>query len=90
MKEKWLKASTVSPTADALGWAAAARVVFKLMAAAAARLIRRKSLRFIVTSHFFGRAGDRVRRPWLPNRVLYQSRIKLTRRDPDRLLPDVD
>jgi hypothetical protein len=59
-------------------------------AAAAARLIRRKSLRFIVTSHFFGMAGVVARRPWLPNRVLYQSRIKLTRLDPDRMLPDVD
>jgi hypothetical protein len=42
------------PAADALGWAASARDFFKLMAAAAAaaRLIRRKSLRFIVTSRF--------------------------------------
>jgi hypothetical protein len=35
-------------------------------------------------------AGVVARRPWLPESVLYQSRIKLTRLDPDRLLPDVD
>jgi hypothetical protein len=37
-----------------------------------------------------GMAGVVARRPWLPESVLYQSRIKLTKRDPDRLLPDVD
>jgi hypothetical protein len=60
------------------------------MAAAAARLIRRKSLRFIVTPLFFGMPGTMGRRPGQPTRVLYQSGSKLSRLDSARLLPDVD